>query len=388
MAVPSWTLVEYRGLDGLERLEADWRRLYGEMSNPAMWHSIEVNRSYVENLCPSPERFRSLALRDEHRVRAILPIEERRERALGLPIRVWGMPLRDGWKISDAIGVDDEALRALIPLALEFLGQQPGRPSILVLGRTPDSSVMWSGLASLKPPKVYTFLDGAAYTVATDLPAEDFVKQRMSSKSRRAIRADERLFFALPDAHYIRARGREQLAEEFERFLDVEASGWKGAQGTAIRLHPELVGYYRGLMTSMVADGRCEIHSLHAQGRCIASEFNVYTGRQCAGPKAGYDEQYARMAPGRLVVHKTIEWCCDDPDVDVVNEISDAEWLRMWRPNPDGLRRAYVSLRPLTGITLLLALRFRFGPLRRVVRDLKARRMRWRRRRDSRRTNR
>ncbi len=364
-----WTVTEHVGRDGFDAVAPDWRRLYSAMPDRAMWHSHEAWSAYLDHVCPQPDAFRCLALSDDERVRAILPIEEYVERGLGAPIRVWGMPWPKAWRPGDAITADEEAHRALVPAIVAHLREHPRRPAVLVLGRTWAGSALWDGLADLEPTSWFAFDDGAEYVVPTDMPFDEFL-QRLSGKSRAALRKAARGFEQLPDATCVRAVTRDEVASELDNFLDVEASGWKGQRGSAIKQRPGHVDYYRALLERVSQDGHCEIHSLHAQGRCIASEFCVYTGRECVGLMAGYDEWYGRIAPGRLIVHKTLEWSCEDPDIDVVSEVSDADWLRQWRPNRNEMRRAYVSLRPVSGRLALAALRTRYGPVRRLARAM------------------
>ena len=367
-----WAVEEHQGPDGLKSIEADWRRLYAEMSHPATWHSYEAYSVYIETLCPAPDTSRCLTLSDGARVRAIMPLEERSEPGFGIPLRVWGVPWHNHWRPTDVIGPEDEARRALLPTAVEHLRRQPGRPAVLVVGPISDCSVLWAGLDASGAGRQFSFNDGAEYVVPTDRPVEEFLSG-LGSKSRSQLRKAAKQFEALPDATYVRAAGTDEVAEEFEHFLAVEASGWKGARGTAIQQHPELTAFYRGLTERLTTDGHCEIHSLHAGGRCIAAEFCVYTRGRVDRPRAGYDEAFSNIAPGRLVTHKGLEWSCEDPDVDIVSEGSDAPWLRQWHPVSRGLRRAYVSLRPASGPALVALLRFRYGPLRRAVRAYKAR---------------
>jgi len=197
--------------------------------------------------------------------------------------------------------------------------------------------------------------------------------KRLSGKSRGTLKRASRRFNELPDARYVRAVTPAELGREFESFLEVEASGWKGRAGTAVSDVPRLAAFYRALTTTMARDGHCEVHALYADGRCIAAEFCVFTRRQCACLKSGRDEEYSAVSPGRLVVHKTIEWCCESPEIELVSEVSDAPWLRMWCPEENRLRTAYVGLQPLSGRLLMALLRFRFGPLRRWARALNRR---------------
>jgi hypothetical protein len=379
MPEPGWNVTEYRGPEGFAALEDDWRRLFAETLHPLMWHSFEAYAVYLADLCPAPQQFRCFALSDGGRVRAILPIEERHERGrvgrgLGLSLRLWGMPLRSGWNVNDAIGPDDDARRALLPAVLAHMRRDPARPAVLDLGRARERSGLWEGLDGLGSATRFAFTDREEYVFPTDMPIEAFMS-RMSKNARSIVKRSARKFEALEGARYVRARTPENLATEYECFLAVEGSGWKGAQGSAIRSFPELVAFYGDLTQRLVRDGHCEIHTLHAEGRCIAAGFWVFAGDQASMLKLGYDEEYARLSPGRLMTHRALEYCCEDPAIEVVSIMSNAPWAVHWAPLTNRWRRAFVSLRPVTGTLSVLALRFWYGPLRRIVRRARAWRM-------------
>jgi CelD/BcsL family acetyltransferase involved in cellulose biosynthesis len=239
-----------------------------------------------------------------------------------------------------------------------------------MLGRLPHSAGGWHALDHLSRSDGLTYPDGALFIIRTD--SVEALLGRLSGSGRKKLSVAEQHFESLPGALYVSCKEPTELAEEFEHFLDVEASGWKGEQGTAVKLNPELEAFYRGLTQSMKQDGWCEIHSLHAEGRCIASEFCVFTGAQCDAPKAGYDETYSRIMPGKLLVNLGLKACCEDPRIEFANEMSDAEWLELWHPESDELRVEYIALRPVSGRLLVAALRLRFGPVRRMVRRFRA----------------
>jgi hypothetical protein len=379
MSEVRWIVTEHLGAGGLAALEDDWRTLYAQMPNPAVWHSHEAYSAYLAQLCPAPERFRCYVLSDGERVRAILPIEERVDRSFRMPLRVWGMPWHQegGWLTSDAIGPEDDARRALLPLVIERLRHEPGRPALLVLGRTRDASALWDGLAGYAPSSLFAFADGGEYVVPTDMSLDAFMR-RLSRNSRSILSRAARKFEMLDGATYALTATHEDLAAAYESLLEVEASGWKGRRGSAIRQQPRIADFYRDLLGRLTLDGRCEIHALHAEGRCIAASLCVHTGRERAMLKCGYDESYAHVSPGRLLNHKAIERSCEDPGIDAVNLSSTAPWMRHWMPATNGIRRAYVLLRPVSGGLLLAALRFRYGPVRRGVRTFKT----WKRDRD------
>lgn len=375
-----WELIEHRGPQGLAALEADWRRLFEETPDPAPWHSHEAYSAYMEHLCPAPELSRCFALSDGRRVRAILPIEERTDHSfsgggLSALVRVWGMPWREGWWVTDAIGPEDDARAALLPAVLAHLRRAADRPALLVLGRSWDGSVMWDGLAGESPMSRFSFEDGGEYLIPTDMTVDAFM-QRLSRNSRQVLRGKARKFEALDRAEYRRVATPGDAAAAYEDFLEVEASGWKGAHGSSVRQNPALESFHRALLERLRLDGHCEVHSLYAEGRCIASAFCVVTRGECAVFKIGYDEAYSRVSPGRVCNHKIVESCCEDPDIREVSLVSTAPWVRHWRPSTRGIRREYVALRPVRGALLLAGLRLRYGAVRSATRAIKA----WRRR--------
>jgi len=337
------------------------------MPNPATWHSFEAYSVYLETLCSDPSASRVLTLSDGDRVRAIMPLEERREPGLGNRLRVWGVPFHDCWRPTDVIGPEDDARRALLPAAVEHLKRVPGRPVVLVVGQTSTDSVLWEGFVELGADNGFFFPDGAEFLIPTDMCVDDFMAG-LSAKSREVLRRARRLFHEYPDAHCVCAVEPGDIAEEFERFLHVEASGWKSERGTAIAQDPRLVAFYRGLAQRVATDGHVEIRSMHADGKCIASEFAVHLRHRVDGLKSGYDPDYSRLSPGRLLTQQTLEWSCGEDEIELVSGVSAAPWMLMWHPRSNELSRGYVALTPVSGRLTLLALRFRYGPMRRIAR--------------------
>ena len=192
---------------------------------------------------------------------------------------------------------------------------------------------------------------------------------RLSKHFRRNMRSHRRKLESMADVRFVTATGADTAAE-FETFLDVEASGWKGSDGTgsAIRLPPQLIAFYRRLATTLQVDDRCEINAVYAQGRCLASQFCVVSGEDYTILKIGYDEEYARIAPGLLLLERTLERCCQDPEIRRVSLVTDGPWQRDWRPDKIATSQAFIAIGPWTGRPLVALLRFRFGPGRDIVR--------------------
>jgi hypothetical protein len=366
-----WEVTEHRGPAGLDRLEADWRRLCLETAQRSVFMTFEAARGYLQHFMARPELLRCLALSDGNRVRAICALEPRVERRLGFPVPVWGLLWfhRQSFRAEVACP-DEEAQRALAPMVVAHLRRHPeGRP-LLALGPLVVDSAVWDGLGQLdrrdcclEPTERVRFLDSR--TAFATLQA------RMSRSSRRSHETDRRRLANLPDVRWVRVQDPVQLEAEYEAFLAVEASGWKGRAGSSVADRPGLAAFLRELLGGLRGPAEhCEIAAVYAEGRCLASLFAVRTGATYSALKTGFDEAYARFSPGKLLVAETVRRCCDDPGIERLDLVGDAPWMHAWHTELTELRLAHLNLVGFRGRWLLALLKLRFGPLRRLCRWL------------------
>jgi CelD/BcsL family acetyltransferase involved in cellulose biosynthesis len=151
------------------------------------------------------------------------------------------------------------------------------------------------------------------------------------------------------------------VVQAYERFLAVEASGWKGAEGagTAIALHPRYVDLYRGLLERFAPMGGVEISELRVGGRCVAAQLALIVDGVWYLLKTGYDESLAAMAPGNLLFEKTLERLSADARVSEMNLVSDATWHQTWSPQRQRVSTHFVANRTLRGLATVALLRLK-----------------------------
>ncbi len=101
-----------------------------------------------------------------------------------------------------------------------------------------------------------------------------------------------------------------QAAPELLRgFFELEASGWKGKEGSAIQCCKETLAFYEEAARIAARLGQFCLHTLQAGGRTVAAAFSLVT-EDCYYPvKIAYDESFHRGGPGHLLINAILEEC-------------------------------------------------------------------------------
>ncbi|MCW2274189.1 GNAT family N-acetyltransferase [Rhodoblastus acidophilus] len=128
--------------------------------------------------------------------------------------------------------------------------------------------------------------------------ARDFVSAERRSKLRRRFR---RLRERGAAAFHV-TRGAEDLREQIEAFMLMEAKGWKGRKGTAFLSDPGHATFLRAMSRTLGRQGKCRVFWLSLDGRMIAANIILQDGRGGAYFwKTAYDEDFASLSPGALL---------------------------------------------------------------------------------------
>jgi len=83
-----------------------------------------------------------------------------------------------------------------------------------------------------------------------------------------------------------------------ERFLALEAAGWKGRSGTAVLSDPASAAFFREVCSRFADAGRLELRSLEVPAGPVAVQVALRAGDAVFHMKVAYDEQYGDHSPG------------------------------------------------------------------------------------------
>ena len=125
-------------------------------------------------------------------------------------------------------------------------------------------------------------------------------KNLRADVGRRLRRLQEAGDFAL-ELH----DGSEQLDALLREGFAVEASGWKGADGTAINSRPETLAFYSEAARWAAEHGFLQLAFLRLDGTAIGFHLNLVADGAHYHVKGGYDPGYQQFSPGK-VLHRLL----------------------------------------------------------------------------------
>jgi CelD/BcsL family acetyltransferase involved in cellulose biosynthesis len=246
-------------------------------------------------------------------------------------LRSWWEALGHGEPLCAALHGDDGRLRAAALMQRGPFGGLVAAADVhsddwdAVAEDEPARAELWAGIGALEPryATLTCLRDGASADVAAralasaglrthttpgnrspylELPAdEDAVLAGASRNLRSQVRRRRRQLENAGDLTFRTLAGVDELDAALDELERVEASGWKGREGTAIASSEETRRLYRRFAHEAARDGMLRVHLLELDGRVIAGDLGCSIGGVGFLVKTGYDEALGRLSPGLVL---------------------------------------------------------------------------------------
>ncbi len=339
-AKPSMRAVEVRGLGALAERRADWDDLCREALEPNLfyesWMLLPAIEAFGEGL-----DLRFVLIYAEDRADASAPAVlcglfpiERKMRYKGLPFISFGLwrhlhcflctpPLRAGF--------ERECLEAFF----DWLRDAPDGGALMEFGWINTDGPFYEALAGYlnetgKTSFVSDQFTRALYRPGTD--ADSYLTKAISKEHRRDYRRRHNRLSEKGRLEYVELEREADAEEWLEMFLTLEASGWKGLEGSAFGSDEAGRTFFIKAMTEAFDRGRLMMLAIKLDDSVVALKCNLLAGRGSFAFKIAYDEAYARFSPGVLLelenirqLHERteIEWMdsCAEPNHFMMNRV-------------------------------------------------------------------
>ena len=146
----------------------------------------------------------------------------------------------------------------------------------------------------------------------------------------------------------------KQLSDAFDEFMDVESSGWKGENNSALIQDLKLQSFYRQIINTFGQTNSCFIYTLKLDGQAIASQLCIVTGETYNMLKIGFDEKYKAYSPGALLIENTVNMLIDQTNINKISFVTGGGWQRKWAPETIFLSNHCICNGTLKGIICYL----------------------------------
>ncbi len=147
----------------------------------------------------------------------------------------------------------------------------------------------------------------------------------VAQKRRRELDRQLRRLCETGSVSFMPARTPSEIDAAFNMFIALEASGWKGRKGTALRRRDSILRFARAAVQRLAQKEQAAIDVIRLGDRPIAALIRLEHGGLSIPWKIAYDEEFAAFSPGKqLMCDATRRWLLD-PAVTRVDPVCDED---------------------------------------------------------------
>jgi CelD/BcsL family acetyltransferase involved in cellulose biosynthesis len=141
---------------------------------------------------------------------------------------------------------------------------------------------------------------------------DGYLERAVSAGRRKEMRRLRRRMEEFGPVTFDTMTDADGIAAALQDFLVLEASGWKGAAGTAIVDEPAIKAFVQTAVSSLAAEGHARIDRMLLDGKPIAATVTLQSGDTAWCWKIGYNEGMARFSPGVQLICELTEQLAAD----------------------------------------------------------------------------
>jgi len=311
----------------LAGLAGSWDTLLGEDSTPFDRH--EWFAAWWDAFGGDDELSLCVAWRD-HRLVAVFPLVRRSKRELIGMANVHTPVFRP-------LAIDVTARNSVVVAALG-----DGRRGLKAFG-VPSADPALAALRTHSAGVGMRVMEEAAHVSPIVDTAGDLEEWRKGSKPRWSAPLERfrRKMGRDHKARFTTIEAPRDLRRELDRGLQVEASGWKGTQGTAILSAPETEKFYRRIAGAFHERGELRVSAIELDDKLAAFDLTLLHRNRLYLVKTGFDEGFRKLAPG-LVMRLSVVERCFELGLDAHELLGDdSEWKRKFSTS----QRAHTTFR-------------------------------------------
>jgi hypothetical protein len=292
-------------IDDLRRHAAAWDDLWRRTESTMPTAQAELIAQWVEHFA-ADERFAAIVVQDSQRMVAALPLVGY---TVGRVLKVGRLP-SNCWSPGGDLLVDAEAdPAAVLKVLVQGLPELPW--PLLWLDEVEWNGPLWYQFRQAAwhadcDYSTHHQFDVGVIDIDDDWPAYE---ARWSGNHRRSVRVGLRRLQEQGEVQFeaVRDVSPEKLETLLRWGFEVEHRSWKGPAGTSVLSTPGMFDFFVRQARVLAEQGHLQLYLLRLDDRPIAFEYCYGSQGVCYSHKLGYDEQFARCAPGLVLRRMQLE---------------------------------------------------------------------------------
>ena len=289
------TIIVMRERAALAAIVPAWEELAANALEPNPFYEPWILLPALRAAEKESEELRCVLVWQDGRLIGLFPFERRR-RFKGLPVTTFTSWRHSAYLLCTPLVRADAALECLRAL-LRWIASD-GDASVLELLYVPAEGPFRKALDAAASTVIATHQFTRALLIK-GASAEAYMEAAMSSQLRKQLRRKEKRL-GERGMSVINIGPGEDATAEIERFLELEASGWKGREGGALAASAANLEFGRAVLTEAQRRGRLHMVGMDCDARPIVRRLSLLAGEGSYAFKTAYDESYAEYSPGVL----------------------------------------------------------------------------------------
>ncbi|RFF31590.1 GNAT family N-acetyltransferase [Wenzhouxiangella sediminis] len=322
----------YEDAASLARIEPAWRELICSAGHSEPFMRPEWIRSWW-NAFGKAGHLRLVTVWQGERLVGILPLMLNRVRRYGIPLRRLGAPANvhsprvDCMVSPDVTGVIDAIWR--------HVAGMEGQWDIFELPRLLSDSPVIRSLSARAETDGFRFGLWQAESSPFINTATEW-NRYLSGRSRNFRKELRRKTRQLSQTGRIALEvvvDPVAVPEALETGFEIEADGWKGRAGSAMKSNDDVRRFYHELAGRMAHSGLLRLHFLELDGERIAFDLSIEFGGRLYSLKSGFRDGLSASSPGLVLLGLMLEhyMATELEEIDLLGEQD--EFKQRWTSN-------------------------------------------------------
>ncbi len=332
----NYSLKIYKGIRGLNELLPEWHSILN--SDHKIFDCHRFYKAILENLKFGKKEFYFFLVLDDEQPAALFPFLYHRLTIKKIANTVLELPNHSHFNNTDFIFRDDADMNSIFKFLISELNKINFRFDAMNLVDFVEESNVDKIISQSRFKKI-SFVPTKYHTLRLDSYAK--ISENLSTNFRRNIRRLKNKIEREGNFEFQSSQDVLNIETLFTDFIEVEASGWKGAKGTAIKMQKDILNFYTSLIESDCPHYSVEIINLKHGESTAGGMILIESGDTIYLLKIGYHVDYSHISPGHLLIDHVLQKYSNNEKYKFLNFYTSAEWIEVWNP---AFRYVYLDL--------------------------------------------